>query len=299
MTGGSHQAPRGRHSAPAPAPEARRSATAPLPAARRRTSASRRGSSRRGSSTTVLSNVLLIVGVALLLGALGMWGLSQWRYHKQAQVNEELAVYATVSEKESQAPKVDWAGLKAVNDEVVGWLQVSGTTINYPVYQASDNERYLRHSATGEWTLGGQLFVDYECTRPGMVDPLTIIYGHHLLDGSMFEQIAAMDDQAHFDEIKTVWYVTEDVAWECEPLFVFYCQETDQEVRTFTFDGDEAFHKFLAKRLADAPSRRADAEQVLEGTKHALCLMTCNYLSEYGGHGRTVLVCVPKSEPTV
>lgn len=266
----------------------------------RHSAAARSGAhARQRGTSNILSNVLMVVGIGLLLVAAGMWGLSQWRYHKQAQVNEQLAAYATISDKESEAPKVDWAGLKAVNDEVVGWLQVSGTTINYPVYQAADNERYLRHSATGEWTLGGQLFADFECTRPGMVDPLTIVYGHHLLDGSMFEQIAAMDDQARFDEVKTVWYVTEDAAWECEPLFVFYVHETDEEVRTFTFESDEAFHDFLAERLADAPARRADAEKVLAGTKHALCLMTCNYLSEYEGHGRTVLVCVPKSEPTV
>lgn len=280
------------------------SARAQAPLSSRRGASQRHGGEGPAKKRDAISTLLIAVGVVLLLISGFLWGQSRLRYMKQDKINDELAAYATVKDteldsKKSEPPEVDWAGLKAVNDDVVGWLQVPGTTINYPVYQAEDNDYYLHTSATGDWSIGGQLFLDYENAAPGMKDPLSQIYGHHLLDGTMFEQIAAMDEQARFDEIKTVWYVTEDVAWECEPLFVFYCQETDQEVRTFTFDGDEAFHKFLAKRLADAPSRRADAEQVLEGTKHALCLMTCNYLSEYGGHGRTVLVCVPKSEPTV
>ena len=246
---------------------------------------------------TLLSNLLITIGVLFLLAAAFTWGKARLRYWEQEKVNRELAVFAEVSDTaDDRAPKVDWEGLKAINDEVVGWLQVPGTTINYPVYQADNNERYLRNSATGEWTLGGQLFSDCDGTRPGMVDQVTLIYGHHLLDGSMFEQIAAMDEQARFDEIDTVWYVTEQKAWECEPLFVYYVWETDETVRTFTWDTDAAFHEDLAKRLEGAPARRADAAQVLAGTKHALCLITCNYLQDYGGHGRTILVCVPKDE---
>lgn len=248
-----------------------------------------------------LSNLLIIVGVALLLVAGGMWAAAQWRYHEQDQVNRMLAAYATVRDNEldsetSRPPEVDWAGLKAINADVVGWLQVPGTTINYPVYQGKDNQHYLRHSATGEWTLGGQLFIDYECTRPGMVDNLTLVYGHHLLDGSMFEQIAAMDDQSRFNEIKTVWYVTEQTAYECEPLFLYYVHADDMDARLFRFQTDGEFRAYLKERLGRAVTMRDDAAQIIPGVSHALCLITCNYYEEYEGHGRTILVCVPKAE---
>lgn len=249
----------------------------------------------------LLSTLMIVAGVVLLAVAGGMWGMSQWRYHEQDVVNRKLAAYATVLDNEadapqSQPPEVDWEGLKAINDDVVGWLQVPGTTINYPVYQGEDNEHYLRHSALGDWTLGGQLFIDCESTRPGMVDAQTYVYGHHLLDGSMFEQIAAMDDQARFDEIGTVWYVTEQTAWECEPLFVYYVHEDDTKARTFTFDDTAAFRAYLSERLASAVAARDDAATIVSGASHVLCLVTCNYYEEYEGHGRTILVCVPKQE---
>jgi len=177
---------------------------------------------------------------------------------------------------------------------VVGWLQVPGTSINYPVYQGADNEHYLRHSAKGEWTVGGQLFLDCDNTPPGMVDPLSLVYGHQMFDGSMFDRIGEMRDQESFDAIDTVWYVTEQESWECEPLFVFLAQEDDQTVRTFAWESKEAFRAFLSERLATAPAARADAAELIARTDHVLCLITCNYLQAYGGHGRTILVCVPK-----
>ena len=253
---------------------------------------------RRGRVGSILSTLLIVAGFALLGVAAYLWGSAQWRYHQQAEVNRELAAYATVYDEpdengQNKPPEVNWAGLKAINDEVCGWLQVPGTTINYPVYQSTDNERYLRHTATGEWTWGGQLFMDFECTRPGLVDPVSLIYGHHLNDGSMFEQIAEMDKQEKFDAIKTIWYVTEQGAYELEPLFLYYTQAEDQEARRFTFESTDAFRDYLADRLVKAVTYRADAGDILSTTYHVLVLATCNY---YEDDGRTLLVCVPKNE---
>ena len=74
----------------------------------------------------VVSVLLFVVGIALIAVAAGMWIHNQWQYHEQDRINEELATYADVSDNGSTPPQVDWEALKAVNDEVVGWLQVYG-----------------------------------------------------------------------------------------------------------------------------------------------------------------------------
>ena len=135
--------------------------------------------------------------------------------------------------------------------------------------------------------------MDYENSTPGMVDNQSIIYGHHLKNGTMFEQVAAMDDQSRFDEITTVWYVTETGSFELEPLMLYYTDPDDQNVRQFTFESTDAFHSYLGALLSKAVTRRGDAEQVIQGAEHVLTMSTCNY---YDGYGRTILVCVPKSE---
>lgn len=258
---------------------------------------------KRHRGRGIFSTLLILAGLALIGTAGVIWGKAQLRYHKQHQVNEFLAGYVTLNDdsadgaedadKGPQPPTVDWAGLKAINDEVIAWLHVPGTQINYPIYQADNNDRYLRNTATGEYSVGGQLFNDFECTRPGMVDMLTLTYGHHMFDGSMFETIAEMDEQDNFDAINLVWYVTEQSAYQLEPLLLYYATPDDEEVRLFNWETKDEFHAYLEKLLGKAVTKRADAAERIKDTDHVLALITCNY---YDNYGRTILVCSPKPD---
>ena len=248
---------------------------------------------RKGGKSRLFSNILLIVGIALLLVAGGMWGWSQWNYYQQDQENQKLAAYATVSDSGDEAPKVDWESLKKINADVCGWIQIPGTVINYPVYQGTDNDHYLNTNAEGTYGVGGQIFLDYQCTNPGMANQQTLIYGHHLKNGSMFKQVADMDQQEFFDSIETVWYVTEEKNYELEPLFVYYTDENDTNVRKFDFTDSDEFHTYLSELLAKAVTKRSDADKIVTGIDHVLTLSTCNYIE---GYGRTILVCAVKSE---
>ena len=212
----------------------------------------------------LISNILIAVGVIMLLVAGGLWLHAQWQYHEQDEVNQRLAAYAKVSDDEEVVPEVDWEGLRAINDDVVAWIQIPGTVVNYPVYQGTDNEYYLDNTAEGVYGVGGQIFLDYQCAAPGLVDQNSIIYGHHLKNGAMFKQVADMDQQDFFDTINTIWYVT-----------------------------PEEFHNYLMERLQDAPAAAVDAELIASQCEHVLTLSTCNYIE---GYGRTELVCVPKTE---
>jgi len=247
----------------------------------------------RKRRSRVVSTILFVVGIVLIAVAGGMWFYSQKQYADQDAENAKLAAYATVDDTGSSAPVVDWASLKAINDDVVGWVQIPGTVVSFPVYQASDNDYYLHTNAEGSYALGGQVFLDYQNTAPGLVDQQTIIYGHHLRNGAMFKPIADMDNQEMFDSVSTVWYVTETGTYELEPLFVYYTNENDTNVRQFNFASTDDFHSYLSSLLSTAVTSRADAAQIISGTNRVLTLCTCNYID---GYGRTILVCVPKSE---
>ena len=246
---------------------------------------------RRGR---ILSNILIVAGVILLIVAASMWGVAQWRYHEQDKVIEEMTKYATVDEdKGDGAPNVDWAALKAVNPDVVGWLQIPGTAVNYPVYQAKDNDYYLKRAPDGEYAFGGSVFLDYETTKPGMKDEHSIIYGHHLKNGTMFKDVADLDDQERFDAIDTIWYVTEKKTYELQPLMLYYTHPEDQEVRQFKFKSTLEFHRYLKRCLEKSVTKSADADKLILGASHVLTLSTCNY---YDGYGRTLFMCIPKDE---
>lgn len=244
--------------------------------------------------SNLLSNILIIIGVALLLVAGGIYVSNMMNYQKIDEGNERVAEYAKLSDDENTPPNVDWASLKALNPDIVGWLQVPGTVVNYPVYQTGNNDYYLHHAPDKSDSIGGSVFLDFECTAPGMVDAQTIVYGHHMRNGSQFKQIADMDNQTLFDGMHTIWYATEQQgAFNLAPVFLYYTNEDDLDVRQFTFNSDEEFRAYLNKYLSKAVTKRADAEQIVAQISHAFTLSTCNY---YDGYGRTLLVCAPKSE---
>lgn len=79
------------------------------------------------------------------------------------------------------------ASYHASNPDVVGWIKISGTSINYPIMQCEDNEYYMKHSWNGASSSAGAIFADFRC-RPDLSDNI-ILYGHNMGNGSMFHGI--------------------------------------------------------------------------------------------------------------
>lgn len=86
---------------------------------------------------------------------------------------------------EIQVYELDFDKLFSVNDRTVGWITVPGTSISYPVAQASDNSFYLNHSFDKSKNTAGWIFADYRNKFDG-TDRNIIIYGHNRVDTSMF-----------------------------------------------------------------------------------------------------------------
>lgn len=81
--------------------------------------------------------------------------------------------------------EVDFSALEKKNKEVVAWVLVNGTNINYPIVKHSDNEYYLNHSFYGSKNEAGWVFMDYR-NRVRDFDKNTILYAHGRKNGSMF-----------------------------------------------------------------------------------------------------------------
>ncbi len=304
---GAAQAQGARHSAPvgmAPATDARHGRHAGAAAADngRRAKGGRAdkpGKPKRNGR--ILSTILIVVGVALLLVAGGLFIHAQLDYAATDANNEKLAAYATISDDaatDDGCPiTVDWESLKAVNDDVVGWVYIPGTNVNFPVYQGETNETYLRTSATGEYSVGGQIFMDYENARPGLVDRQTILYGHHLNNGAMFAQIDEFANQNGLESLQTIWYLTETATYELEPLCFYKTPATNAEARTVTWASDEDFHSFLSGIVGQATAKSDAAVAKIDSISKVLSLCTCDYENDFGkSNGRGLLVCALKSE---
>jgi len=83
------------------------------------------------------------------------------------------------------AEDINFDVLHAIHPGTIGWIVVPDTGISYPIVQGSDNNRYLHHTFLGVRNNSGAIFLDYR-NASDFTDALTIVYGHNMLDGSMF-----------------------------------------------------------------------------------------------------------------
>lgn len=83
----------------------------------------------------------------------------------------------------------DWGALKEINSDIIGWIKMDNTVIDYPVlWEKDDNENYqyyLNHNYKKEYSGYGSIFLDYRCTK-GTDSKNIVLHGHHMNDGSMF-----------------------------------------------------------------------------------------------------------------
>ena len=87
---------------------------------------------------------------------------------------------------------IKWDELKKINKEIVGWIQIKDTKIDYPVlwHKGDDitDQFYLNHNYKGDYDSYGCIFLDYRCTK-GMDSKNIVLHGHHMNDGSMFGEL--------------------------------------------------------------------------------------------------------------
>lgn len=93
---------------------------------------------------------------------------------------------------------ISYKKLKAINKEVVGWIKIPDTNINYPIVQAEDNKKYLTTNPLNQYSSCGSIFIDCNC-KGDFSGFNTIIYGHHMANGLMFGDLDKYNDKKFFD----------------------------------------------------------------------------------------------------
>lgn len=247
----------------------------PVSSAYRAPQGGKPGRSGKGRGN-VLPNILIAVGVALLLVAGGLFVKAQIGYKKADDYYNGMAEMAVKdSSGEDDIPQIDFDALKKESDDVVGWIYVPGTKINYVVAQGETNNTYLRHLLNGEYSDSGTIFMDMDNTAPGMVDQQTTIYGHHMNNGAMFEPIDASTDQKVFDTFEKIYYITPENTYVLKPMFTMVVQDDYVDARRADFGSDKALTQYLQAALAQAKASAKDAAEQVEKADKVLTLVTC------------------------
>ena len=189
-------------------------------------------------------------------------------------------------------PEIDWAALLSENPDVVGWVHVEDTPIDYPVVQAraDDPQRYLSSALDGSWNGHGTPYVDADCD--GVNSPVVLTYGHNMIDGSMYSAFAGFTDQEFFNGHREILFLTPGRNYRLEAVTAREVSAYDEQPKTdFASPAELSAHVKCIAGSAQATGRMPDRiAQVFE-------FVCCSYGQD---NGRTVVYAVePGSNRTV
>ena len=188
---------------------------------------------------------------------------------------------ATPSPEEVEAAqRARFADLLAQNDEVVGWVTVPGTNIDYPVLQTDNNQFYLRHDLDKQYNVRGLPFLDYECDAKN--GRHLIIYGHNMGDDETdrFTNLQEYRDPDYYASHPTIQLDTlyESQVYKIVAVFAVTARTSDPDYFAYNtyinFESDEEEQAYL-----DEVAQRAfyTTGDYVQPNEKLLSLSTCIY----------------------
>ena len=186
---------------------------------------------------------------------------------------------------------VDWEHLKELNSDIVAWIYVESLPeISYPVVRGENNSYYLHRTFTKQSKYAGSIFEDYHNARD-FSDPNTIVYGHNMRNGSMFNHLKRLKNQETYEKSPYFWILTPEGNYRYHIFSVYDTNPTGQ-VFTFFTPGYEGFQDWLEARRKDSV---VTSSIPLFADDNCVTLSTCTSDSKH----RTVVlgVCCSTARP--
>lgn len=250
----------------------------------------------------ILYDILILILIAIL--CFSGWHLfTIFRsYHQGTSAYDKIrreTVSAASSDSRTETPAqdssvpdrvpitVNWSKLRSINSQVAGYIYDEGTKINYPVLQGTDNEQYLHHLMDGTYNSSGSIFMD-SSARSDLSCRRTILYGHHMKNGSMFAALHQYRDPDFYREHPYMWYLTPSQNYRLD-LIAGYVIDPDDAVYQQDFQNQSELDQFLASARSRSDFTALDPHTE-DTPEHVLILSTCAYEYE---DARYIVVCVP------
>ncbi len=149
------------------------------------------------------------------------------------------------SEIESiQFPTVDFEALSNINTDIVGWIYIDNTDINYPIVQGKDNSYYLKHFFDKNYSSYGCVFLDcYNSFE--FSDYNSVIYGHYMKNGTMFSSLTKYKNQEYYDTHPQAILVTPNQNYIID-IFAGYVASTNDNACQIALETDNEFMEWIA-----------------------------------------------------
>ncbi len=238
---------------------------------------------KKKKKSKVIWNILLVI--ALIVMAFSGYMLYKELQPELNSQQEQKKLEKIVKEDTLLNP--DWDKLKEVNPDIIAWIYIEGTDINYPIVQTTDNSYYLNHSVYKEENPYGSIFLDYE-TPSNFSAYNSILYGHSIAGNfkeMFFTPIKDFEDDSYFNEHTTLYILTPEQNYRGD---IIAFTKTTEESYLYTHgdlsDTDKETYEQTLK--TEAIQYRDDV--AIDTDSQFVMLSTCDL--DYGLHSNQRLI---------
>lgn len=170
---------------------------------------------------------------------------------------------------------------KKLNSDVIGWITVPNTKIDYPVVRAADNEYYLTHNVEKKKSKHGAIFMDYRNADKEQRYHI-ILYGHNMKNGTMFHDLNNYKQRSFFEENRVITFNWDgaESKWEVYLAFVWHGGPVYWHTRFNAKTPEENFAEYMNEIVSYMKSEKYtiyDDTVIIKPSDQVLTLSTCTY----------------------
>lgn len=184
----------------------------------------------------------------------------------------------------------DYKAMLEYNDEAKGYIKLDGTRIQYPILEHSDNDFYLKRGSDKVSNGAGSIFIDYR--TEGLEGKMCIIYGHNMLDGSMFKELMSFRNKDFCKKHPTFDIYVGYKHYIYYAFSTFSTKVTNEDIYKFGFEDDKEFQDWI-NRVYNKSTYKFDNGKPDISDKIIMC-STC--VDDYGNRQ---IVCLYRGEEVV
>ena len=192
----------------------------------------------------------------------------------ETPANEEQPDYNIEDTSAAALFGVDLDAMRAINDDVIGWILIPDTSVSHPLLQGRTNTYYLRQTWEKTWNLAGSIFLD-STMDPTFDNFNTIIYGHNMRDGTMFSHLLNFSDEQYLNDHKYLYLLSEKGVHKYE-VFAVYTAHIRDEIY-----GIGSFSDKRKQSLIDFALEKSEIDTAIVPTvdDRIVTLSTCTVVS--------------------
>ena len=254
---------------------------------------------------SLVSFIIMLLALAAIAALLFVYKQSQdhyaqlseaaWAITAAADENEALSADKGTQEKEpaqQEATKeseptpepveipIDFAFLQGENADIIGWITVDGTEIDYPIlYDTTYNRYYLTHNYAGTATPYGSIFILGE-NAGDYSDFNTVVYGHNMINGQMFAQLHRFREQAFFDTHDQIVIYTPERKLTYQ-VFAAYRSNNLDIIANNDFSTEELREQYIENIYTNTELGLFDRDIQVTGEDRIITLSTCIWNPAY------------------